>query len=104
MNKYVTNYHFYTNYRNINSISQHLNDTTLNSYFNHCYKLKKKKKKKKNIEKQNTKKKTKKKTTKTKQQQQKKKKKKKRMSGTSTFDSCFCIISTLEYHMLERSY
>ena len=71
MNKYFANYHFYTNYRNINSISQHLNDT--NSYFNHCYRHREKKKKKK--------------------------KKNKRMSGTSTFGSSFCIISTLEYHM-----
>ena len=87
MNKYVTNYHFYTNYRNINSISQYLNDA--NSYFNHCYRHRKK-----------TTKKSKQKKTK----QKKNKKKNKRMSGTSTFDSSFCIISILEYHMLERSY
>ena len=78
MNKYVTNYHFYTNYRNINFISQHLNDTILNSYFNHCYRQKKKK----NIEKK-----------------QQKKQTNKRMFGTSTLDSSFCIISTLEYNM-----
>ena len=57
MNKCVTNYHFYTNYRNINSISQYLNDT--NSYFNHCYRHRERKKqnKKKTKKKQKKKKK-----------------------------------------------
>ena len=66
MNKYVTNYHFYTNYRNINFISQHLNDT--NSYLNHCYRHRKKKQKKKNNKQTNKKK-------------QKKNKKKKKTRG-----------------------